>query len=72
MLNPNLCLFFRALQPHNSLNFYDAVNSDWMGAPAIIGDVDEFLEAWVTTSNYPIVNVQMRTNGVILTQVCDK
>ncbi|CAK1599087.1 unnamed protein product [Parnassius mnemosyne] len=59
----------RALQTVNSLNFYDAINSEWLfGGSNLIQDIPDYLEPWVQTTGYPTVHVGLRQGGVLLTQ----
>ncbi|XP_013142060.1 PREDICTED: membrane alanyl aminopeptidase-like isoform X2 [Papilio polytes] len=59
----------RSLQTVNSLNFYDAINSEWLfGGAEVIDDISDFLEAWVQTTGYPTIHVGLRQGGVLITQ----
>ncbi|XP_014370589.2 membrane alanyl aminopeptidase [Papilio machaon] len=59
----------RSLQTVNSLNFYDAINSEWLfGGSDIIDNIQDFLEAWVETTGYPTIHVGLRQGGVLITQ----
>lgn len=63
-------IIFRSLQTVNSLNFYDAINSEWLfGGAEVIDDIPDFLEAWVQTTGYPTIHVGLRQGGVLITQV---
>lgn len=62
--------FSRALQTVNTLNFIDALNSNWLiNGNNAVGDIFEFLEPWITVTGYPLIHVGLRQGGVLLTQV---
>lgn len=61
---------YRSLQTVNSLNFYDAINSEWLSnSNDLVGNIEEEMEDWVKNRGYPIVNVELRPNELRLTQV---
>ncbi|KAJ0178636.1 hypothetical protein K1T71_005411 [Dendrolimus kikuchii] len=59
----------RALQTVNTLNFIDALNSDWIfNGNDAVDDIYEFLEPWITLTGYPLIHVGLRQGGVLITQ----
>ncbi|XP_063824400.1 membrane alanyl aminopeptidase-like [Ostrinia nubilalis] len=59
----------RSLQTVNTLNFIDAINSQWASHPdRIIGDIEEFLEPYITSPGYPVVRVHITQGGLTLNQ----
>lgn len=55
----------------NYLNFYDAINSEWLFSDnsGLIDDVAEFLEPWVNNRGYPLIHVWLSPGGLTVTQV---
>ena len=56
----------------NSLDFIDAVNSEWIGSNnnEMVGHFDEYLEPWIQNNGYPLIRVtRIRGTGVLLSQV---
>ncbi|CAG5041313.1 unnamed protein product [Parnassius apollo] len=59
----------RSLQTVNSLNFYDAINSEWLfGGNDLIENIQGYLDPLVQTTGYPTIHVGLRQGGVLVTQ----
>ncbi|XP_050343836.1 aminopeptidase N-like [Nymphalis io] len=57
----------RALQPINLQNFYDAIMSELPGENLVDSNID-FMANWLTNNGYPLINVRMHQNGVVVSQ----
>ncbi|XP_013184638.1 membrane alanyl aminopeptidase isoform X2 [Amyelois transitella] len=57
----------RSLQTVNSINFYDAINSEF-GGNDFIEDIEEYMEQWLKNTGYPSIFVSLRSGGLVLTQ----
>ncbi|XP_072939971.1 membrane alanyl aminopeptidase-like [Epargyreus clarus] len=62
-------LNIRGQQFVNTLNFYDAINSEWLFSNNnLIDDIGEFLEPYIENTGYPLIHVGLRQGGLLLTQ----
>ncbi|XP_047528953.1 membrane alanyl aminopeptidase-like [Vanessa atalanta] len=57
----------RSLQPINLQNFYDSIISELPGENLVDSNI-EFMQNWLTNNGYPLINVRLHQNGVVLSQ----
>lgn len=58
----------RGLRNVNDNHFYDALNSVWFFTDGDIKVID-FMDPWIHNTGYPVINVDIRSGGLFLTQV---